>query len=201
MKFKKVLSIFLVVLLLMTATSCKKEVISTETHYSDVIHTDEAFFGAVELIVRATVENVEKEYFTNPDGEDHLNAHATVYNLTLSEVYKGTWDKSTIEVKILNGLGMSPELYLYGEDENYILEKKEEPFLLEIGKEYILGLAFRDPEKYNCYSDPRGYGIQFGEEWTFMQNEKGNFENLVEGENHREMDIPTLKAKLAELQQ
>lgn len=95
---------------------------------------------------------------------------------------------------------MSSDLYLYGEDDDYILAEKEEPFLLEIGKEYILGVSYLDPERYNCYKDPGGYAIKMGKDWTFTLNENGSYENMEGSSEHREFDIPTLKAKIAALQ-
>lgn len=200
MKFRH--CIFLVIILLLSVNLCScREVISFDTHYSTVTYTDNKFFSAPEIIVRTTAESIETEYFSAPDGEDYENAHITVYNMKVSEVYAGTIEGETFQLKMFNGKGMSPELYLYGKDDKYILEEKVEPFLLELGKEYILGLTFLDPERYNCYNTPGGYGIQYGKTWTFIMNDDGLYENLNHDQNHRTFDIPTLKEKIAAAQQ
>lgn len=176
--------------------SCKEK-LTLDTQGLETQISDELFYGRPELIVKATVQQKADEYFTNPDGDFNKNAHITVYEILISEVYKGAPADSAMQIKLFNGEGLSPELYLYGEDDDYILERKVEPFLLEEGQEYILGLSYLDPEKYNCYGDPGGYGIQFGELWTFVQNEDGLYVNLKEGSNHKEIDLATLKDKIA----
>ncbi len=186
--------------LLLCAASCKERV-TFDTDYMEVELADEQFFGLPEIIFKGTVTEVVDAYFTNPDGEDYTNAHITVFELKVSDVYKGRWEEETFEVKMFNGEGMSKDLYLYGEDDKYILDEEIEKFLLEEGKEYILGVVSLDLEKYNTYGEEDGYAIQTGKGWTFVQNEAGLYENLKEGTNHRTFDIATLKEKVAALPQ
>ena len=195
MNNKRLISIAIIIVQLFALSSCR-ETVTFDEHYSEVVYTDEEFFGVPEIIVRATAEKIENEYFTTPDGKDYENAHITVYNMKISEIYFGTMETETFQLKLFNGKGMSPELYLYGKDDQYILEEKAERFLLNIGQEYILGLTFLDPQRYNCYNDPGGWAIQHGKTWTFIENEKGLYENLDQGVNHKEIDIDTLKNKI-----
>ncbi|MBR6794157.1 MAG: hypothetical protein IKM48_07395 [Clostridia bacterium] len=196
MKKKRFISLAVILIQLFALSSCR-EVVTFDTHYSEAVYKDEEFFSAPEIIVRATAESIEKEYFTAPDGEDYENAHITVYNMKIGEIYAGAMEADTFQLKLFNGKGMSPELYLYGKDDRYILEEKVEPFLLKLGQEYILGLTFLDPQRYNCYNDPGGWAIQHGQMWTFVENENGLYENLDRGVNHKEFDIETLKNKIA----
>ncbi|MBR6794155.1 MAG: hypothetical protein IKM48_07385 [Clostridia bacterium] len=197
MKTNRITAFLLLFLLVFSLCSCQKEKLVFEIHEDSAEITDDKFYGYPDLIVKVTPQSIEKEYFTNPDGDFNQNAHVTVFDLTVSEVYKGTWNDDTIQIKMLNGEGLSEELYLYGEDETYVLEEKVDPFLLDLEKEYILGLVFMDPQKYNCFNDPGGYTILYGKTWTFVKNEKGLYENLDHGMNHKELDIETLKNKIA----
>lgn len=188
--------LLLIALLLLPSCKPAKQVLSS--HISEALLSDPIFFGSPELVVRVTVKNIADEYFTNPDGEDRTNAHITLYNLEVSETLKGTLRNNELQIKIFNGEGMSKELYLYGEDDRYILEEKEEPFSLEPGKEYILGLVSLDPTKFNCYGDPGGYVIFCGKTWTFIEGEDGSYENLDPGVNHKKIALSELKEKLEE---
>lgn len=49
--------------------------------------------------MKATAESIETEYFTNPDGEAYENAHVTVFNLKISELYKGEMGARNLSVE------------------------------------------------------------------------------------------------------
>ncbi len=183
------------VMLVVIMTGCQKEKFIVGSHDLEAELTDADFYGAPEQVVRATVKKLKEEYFTDPDGEPEGNAHVSVYELEISETYKGNCGE-TLELKIFNGKGMSPDLYLYGEDRDYILEEPIEPFSLEVGQEYILGISHITPKKSNCYGDEGGYIIRYGELWCFAQNEEGLYENKKSGVNHRELTIEEIKANV-----
>lgn len=193
-RYKQVISLILLMVLVVSLTGCRAY-LGVETH--EGMLADEAFYGRPELVVRAVVKEQTDSYFTNPFGKAQKNAHVTVFDLEVKEVYKGTWGEEILELKMFNGKGMSPLLYRYGWDLRYVLDEKEEPFLLQEGQEYILGLFYNDPATMNTYGDSGGYCI-WGQIWAFEQNDSGLWQNLDDGPNHKELDIETLKIKLAE---
>ena len=196
MKLKRFLRpIIFMVMLTLLLSGCQKEKFIISSHNLEAELTDADFYGAPEQVVRAMVKELKEEYFTDPHGDPEGNAHVSVYELEISEIYKGNCGE-TLELKIFNGKGMSPDLYLYGEDQHYILEDPIDPLSLEVGKEYILGISYITPEKSNCYGDEGGYIIRDGELWCFTQNENGLYENKKSGLNHKELTIEEIKANV-----
>ncbi len=179
--------------LLFSLVSCRKPqeepagTLSAPPVNNEPALTDDEFYGSPDFIFKATVDSVKKEYFTNPDGDPAENAHVTLYNLTILELYKGSFGDefgypSPFPLKIYNGEGLAADAEF-------------ERFRLEVGQEYILGISYLT-DSTACYNDQGGYVIEKEEAWTFVMNENGKYENLVEGANHKEWDIPTLKEKI-----
>ena len=192
--YKQIISFVILVAIAALLTGCRTQ-LGMETYEGEL--SDEVFYGSPELVVRAVVKEKTDSYFTRPLGKAKNNAHVTVFDLEVKEVYKGTCEGEQLELKMFNGKGMSPLLYRYGWDFRYVLDEKVEPFLLKEGQEYILGLFYNDPATMNTYGDSGGYCI-FGQIWAFEQNDSGLWQNLDDGPNHKELDIETLKIKLAE---
>ena len=197
MTFKKFVLLLMVVVLLGSAPACRKQPPAEGGAFSEVFNdepalTDDEFYGSPDFILKATVDDIKEEYFTNPDGDSAENAHVTIYNLTILEVYKGSFGDEfsyphPFPLKIYNGEGL-------GKEEEF------ERFSLQIGQEYILGISYlndTDPTKY--YGDQGGYVIENKRNWTFTMNENGLYENMATGSNHKEWDIPTLKEKINDL--
>ncbi len=190
MTFKRFFTLFLAGLLCLTTTACKRP---NEHFISAGALTDEQFYSAPDLIVKATVINLKQEYFTDPDGEGLKNAHVSVYKLEVTEVYKGSlWNElpQEIPVKLYNGKGLTEKQY----------KKLKNRFALEVGQEYILGISdLRTKDAEEQYNDAGGYVIEDEYLWTFALNENGLYENMDRGANHRTFDLITLKEKITEL--
>lgn len=190
MNFKRYFSLFLIGLLCLTTTACRRP---DEYFYSAASLTDEQFYSAPEIIVKAAVINLQREYFTDPEDEGLKNTHVSVYTLEVREVYKGHLGDELpqeIPVKLYNGKGLTEKQY----------KKLENRFLLEIGQEYILGLSdLKTKDAEEEYNDPGGYVIKDEYLWTFALNEDGLYENLDRGPNHRTFDLITLKEQITAL--
>ena len=206
---KKILSVLCIAVILCTGASCKKELLTFDEYGTEARFLDEDFFGIPDLILRATVEEEKEVYFTNPkdkrkddDGRVYQNAQVTVYRLKVEEIYKGTWAEEELLLKIFNGKGMSPELFLTGKDDKYVLQEKPESYYLESGKEYILGLSVMSPEMEATYGDDGGFVVRFGPKvWCFTADENGVYSNLDPMINKREYTVEEIKEKIASLKQ
>jgi hypothetical protein len=179
-------------------SSCQKGKKVFSIHESTVKLEESDFFKAPTWIIKATVDSIEKEYFTNPNGEEvdlagipYDNAFVTLYNLTVSKCYKGNWESNTLQLKILNGKGMSPNLYLYGKDKDYILAEEPQKFFLDVGKEYILGVAYV-PKGSSVYEGEEQYLLRYGDCWCFEKNDTGIYVNKNNEINHMEFESETL---------
>ena len=196
---KKTLAVLFIVLLLGGLSGCSEKTV-IQDFGSEYRHTDEEFFSEPELVVKATVKEKVREYFTDPESKTEIafnnNAHITVFELEISEVLRGEWGEETLQLKMFNGYGMSPDLYLYGKDETTVMSEKIEPFLLEPGREYLLGLVYTHPGRANCYNDEGGYVIRWGKTWCFTQGEDGIYRNWS-GANFREMTLEEIQNGLA----
>jgi hypothetical protein len=206
---KKILSVLCIAVILCTGASCKKELLTFDEYGTEARFLDEEFFGIPDLILRATVEEEKEVYFTNPkdkrkddDGRVYQNAQVTVYRLKVEEIYKGTWAEEELLLKIFNGKGMSPELFLTGKDDKYVLQEKPVSYYLETGKEYILGLSVMSPEMEATFGDDGGFIVRFGPKvWCFTADENGVYSNLDTLANDRAFTVEELKASIASLKQ
>lgn len=206
---KRISSLLCIAVILCTGASCKKELLTFDEYSMPVCLSDKEFFGIPELILRATVEEEKEVYFTNPkdkrkddDGRVYQNAQVTVYRLKVKEIYKGTWAEEELLLKIFNGKGMSPKLFLTGKDDKYVLREKPESYYLETGKEYILGLSVMSPEMEATYGDDGGFVVRFGPKvWCFTADENGVYSNLDTLANDRAFTVEELKASIASLKQ
>ena len=127
--------------------------------------TQEELIQNAVLIIRGKVIRNNGYVMTNPDGTRKsalndewyiLNQQITSYTVEISEIYKGTYSGSTIEVKTANGMGLTPDLILYGEDETSILASPMKRRDLQVGKECILLLQENTEENTNC-SEEMGF--------------------------------------------
>ncbi len=191
MKVKHIFLITLLLALLLTGTACKKEKYYLEIHNTEARLDDSIFYGRPQVVAKVRITDIKDSYFTNPDGPYEENVQVTVYDAEVSETLRGTLNE-TVQIKVYNGEGMSPDLYLYGEDDQYILENKEEPFLLSQNQEYILGLIYME----DYYGDNGGYTVPFGKLWCFTQNSEGIYENGDTGLNSWKLDVESMKNNL-----
>ena len=119
MKIRKVLLLITALAVLLTLSACRREKYYVSSEALETVMSDELYFGVPDYIVRGTVTKMVEEYFTAPDGPSYENAHVTVYELEITESYKGTLSEETVLLKIINGGGLSVNMYLYGEDGDY----------------------------------------------------------------------------------
>ncbi|PWM38456.1 MAG: hypothetical protein DBX52_06930 [Clostridiales bacterium] len=199
MKIRKVLLLITALAVLLTLSACRREKYYVSSEALETVMSDELYFGVPDYIVRGTVTKMVEEYFTAPDGPSYENAHVTVYELEITESYKGTLSEETVLLKIINGGGLSVNMYLYGEDGDYILEEPVDIFSLEPGQEYLLGLGVLNPEKFQTYGETEGYVVRLGKHWALMDRGDGVYQSMVSPEdlNYHEFTIETLAKKLA----
>ena len=125
-----------------------------------------------DLIVRAKPVEVVNRYYTCPEGvsiftgKEEDNAEVTEYQLKVEDVYKGDWKDDTINIKVYNGIGLTPEQYENGEDENTIIQNNMRTTYVDMDSEYIFGLAYSE----DICGDAPGYTIV------------GRFEQSVDGD-------------------
>ena len=158
----------------------EKEYISVsqpKAHY-----TEEMLLERAELILRGVAVQKAKEWMLNPDGtrvneqgEPIVNAQITEYSVEIKDVYKGTVDEDHITVKLMNGYGLSSDLILYGEDENYKLISELTVDQLEIGTEALFLLEWSD--ETNDAED--GYYISVQPLGYLTLNEDGSYSNAA----------------------
>ncbi len=188
MKLKQWFFLLLAVILLLTSAGCKNNFSAGSTdEYDEYLGlSDEEFYGEPELILRATIDVIKQQYTTDPaDNAEQKTAEVTVYNLAISEVFKGNLGDempAIFPVKIYN--------------------TEKEPFYLTVGEEYILGISYlRETE--DEYGDGGGYMIIGPRRWTFHFGANGSeYFNYDQTGNSKKWDsIQTLLDKLEELQQ
>ncbi len=136
-----------------TENSAQKEDNTPSKEYLSISTTKASFnkeqlLEKGDLIIRGKVLTKDSEVMTNPDGtttdkNGHIitNEQIAAYTVEIDEVYKGSYDEETIEVKTSNGSGLSPDLILYGEDETTILGTPLDRFDMEPGAECIIILC------------------------------------------------------------
>lgn len=204
-KFKSLIWVVSVYLVFCVACSPKanteKEIL--EIHKTMPQFTKEMFYEMPDNIAKVYVKRVIDEYFTDaddtrltPSGEPVTNIHVTRYELEIKKIYKGALDSNTIELKTYNGEGLTPDLYLYGEDETQVLSEPLDILELQVGKEYIISLEYYPEEAAQYYGDTGGYGIQYGKAFCFTQTETGLYENMLNGLSHISIDPETLESEI-----
>lgn len=125
-----------------------------------------------ELIVRAKPMEIVNRYYTCPEGvsiftgKENDNAEVTEYQLKVKDVYKGDWKEDTINIKVYNGIGLTPEQYENGEDENTIIQSNIKTTYVDMDSEYVFGLSYSE----GICGDAPGYIIV------------GRFEQSVDGD-------------------
>lgn len=151
-------------------------------------YTDEALLERAELILRGTAVEKSKEWMRNPDGNRTdeqgntvVNAQIAEYKVEIAEVYRGQLSEESLMVKVENGHGLSADLILYGEDDNYKLMSELATDELKIGEEAVFFLEYFD-EPYNeedgyyISACPLGY-LPLNEDGT-CSNDDGNSYSL-----------------------
>lgn len=151
-----------------------------EISYSKASFTKEELLEMSDIIIKGKVLKVQNQFMTNPNktrtdenGDVIDNEQITEYIVEIEQLFKGDYQESTICVKTANGRGLSPDLILYGEDENYILSSEIDRLDLEIGKNCLL---FLRSIKDGC-QERHGYYPTMGAPGYFLQDEKGDFSN------------------------
>lgn len=96
MKIRKVLLLITALAVLLTLSACRREKYYVSSEALETVMSDELYFGVPDYIVRGTVTKMVEEYFTAPDGPSYENAHVTVYELEITESYKGTLSEETV---------------------------------------------------------------------------------------------------------
>ena len=114
-----------------------------------------------ELAFKGTVLKSDGGIMTNPEGKNtdangyrYPNQYVTTYTVKIGEVFKGNYGEETIEVKISNGYGLSPELILYGETETEVWSARNaECLFLEEGDEayFLVNYKTMTPEQISGY--------------------------------------------------
>jgi hypothetical protein len=128
--------------------------------------------------------------------QNSVSAGAKNILISLSEDSDGIL---TLEITD-DGKGMSPELFLTGKDDKYVLREKPESYYLETGKEYILGLSVMSPEMEATFGDDGGFIVRYGPKvWCFTADENGVYSNLDTLANDRAFTVEELKASIASL--
>lgn len=188
MKLKHWFFLLVAACLLVTSAGCKNAFgAGSEDEYTTYPSlSNEEFYGEPELIVRATIDVVKKQYTTDPTkSATGKTAEVTVYNILISDVYKGR-------------LGDEPPPIFHVK----IYNTEEEPFYLTVGEEYILGLAYIK-EADDEYGDGGGYVIIGPRRWTFHFGANGseyfNYDHYGNSKNWE--SIQTLLDELEKQQQ
>ncbi len=179
---KRWISVFLLLTLALTLVACDKEKskakdILSITH-SEAYYDRDTLLKESEIILKGTVVSKDREFMTNPDGtrEGVNNEQLAVYTVAIDELYKGTYDKGTISVMTSNGLGLSPDLILYGEDDVTVLAEPLIRFDLEVGKECIIALYYLNSGQ----ADQEGYYVTGEDQGYFVADENGSYKSPKE---------------------
>lgn len=178
-----IFSIILVLLLTSCAASPTERGKDTIMISADIaLSTQEEFVKNSELILGGTITKVTAEYFTNPDGtlmtsEGILatNAWVTEYEMEISQVYKGDYEDDVIRIKVYNGESLTPDQFLYGEDEDAMVVTELSPYYLEVGAPCVVGLYYF--ERDYLKDGECGYNITYDSQGYFTLDEDGKYSN------------------------
>lgn len=171
MKYLKRLTVIMLILALsVTLMACQqKEKSVLNISMSEAVYSKDELIQTADLILKGKVLSKDQEIMTNPGGTKNgiMNEQITTYTIEIDELYKGAYADETISVKTTNGMGLSPDLILYGEDENDVLAEPLERFDLSVGKECVLILRYFDSDLesragYYVYGEDQGYFILDG---------------------------------------
>ena len=185
---KRFLVLMLVLMLILSLSSCKKE-----KSYLDICIDSESLYKSelidrAELIVRGRVLSKNYEEMSNPDGTKTdssgvavSNAQYAEYTVEIYDVYKGEYTGDTVNVMTENGRDLSPDLILYGEDDDLILGSPLKRIDLDVGKECILLLVYVDKHVadysgYYPYAKGLGY-YPLGEDGKYVALEENSYDD------------------------
>ncbi|MBR6793635.1 MAG: hypothetical protein IKM48_04685, partial [Clostridia bacterium] len=188
MKLKHWFFLLVAACLLVTSAGCK-DTYGAGSEGEEIVYpslTDEEYYSEPEVIVQATIDVVKKQYTTDPTkSATGKTAEVTVYNIFISNVYRGQ-------------LGYEPPSVFHVK----IYNTEEEPFYLTVGKKYILGLAYIREED-DEYGDGGGYVIIGPRRWTIQKDPQGSeYRNFAQTTDARSWEnLMVLLEKIAEQQQ
>lgn len=181
-------SVFLLLVILI-CSGCSKPTESSSKQAiqisgSKAVLTYEDFINYSEIILLGKVVRITDQYFTAPNGTEvtsdgtlAMNAYVTEYELEITQIYKGEYSKDTILVKTYNGESLTPDQFLYGEDEDAAVISRINDFYLEEGKECLLGLYYF--ERGYLKDGECGYNVTYGEQGYFTRGENETFTNAL----------------------
>lgn len=174
--------------------------------YSYVQKSPKQMQTEADLIIKGKAIKKVGQRMVNPDNtlrdSDGIlisNRLVTEFEVEILEIYKGSYDGETVNVKFSCGSTLSPELILYGEDEDSVLVKKVTIPDMSIGEECILLLSMMDDSEQPQWT--HGY-YPFGPEGSYgylKSDGKGNFKNDTFEASTMVVTDESLKAELAAL--
>ena len=163
-----------------TQTTAKQEKNVITVSGSKALISQEDLTSGADLILRGRVKSKTGELMLNPDGKKTdasgqviPNEQITSYELEIYELYKGEYAETTMVVKTSNGRNLSPELILYGEDENNVLSQPLSRFDLTVGQDCILYLTKVESE----LAEKAGYYPFRGKAGYFPKSDDGVYQN------------------------
>lgn len=191
-----------------TQTEEKKEKPQIMVTYQYVQKSPEQMQEEADLIIKGkAVKKVGQRMvnpdntLTAPDGIPIGNRLVTEFEVEVLEIYKGSYDGKNVNVKFSCGSMLSPELILYGEDENGVLASKVKIPDMPIGEECILLLRTMDSPEQPEWT--HGY-YPFGPEGSYgylKSDGKGSFKNNTYEACSMNVTEESLKTELAALEQ
>lgn len=135
---------------------------------AEIIRQSEAIYRA--RVVEKHPPQMTGEQET-PNGFSQINQQVTRYSVEILDCLKGNAD-GIVSVRIANGIGLSQELILKGEDAQYRLAQPLQLFEPEVGQEYIFALNWRE-EPQRQFS-----GLYADAQTCFIKDAAGQFTNI-----------------------
>ena len=174
--------------------------------YNYIQKSPEQMKTEADLIIKGKAIKKIGQRMVNPDntlrdsnGILISNRLVTEFEVEVLEIYKGSHDGKTVNVKFSCGSTLSPELILYGEDEESVLAEKVKIPDMPIGEECILLLQMMDSPEQPQWT--HGY-YPFGPEGSYgylKSDGKGTFKNNTFEASTMVVTEEALKAELAAL--
>ncbi len=164
-----------------------REELYTDADGSKARLTNEQLLEYPQIILRGVPVAKAKEWMRNPDGtrtdeqgNPIVNEQITEYTVEVAEVYRGAWEEERIHIKISNGYGWTPEMILYGEEDEATFSTTGASIqYLPLGKEAIFFLSWSDDgaeeeQGYYISCFPLGY-LTLNEDGTCSNNDVNSY--------------------------
>lgn len=191
-----------------TQTEIKKEKHQIFVLRHHLQKTPEQMQMEADLIIKGKAVKKVGQRMVNPDNtlrdSDGIlisNRLVTEFEVEILEIYKGSHEGEIVNVKFSCGSTLSPDLILYGEDEESILAEKVKIPDMPIGEECILLLRTMDAPDQPEWT--HGY-YPFGPEGSYgylKSDGKGSFKNNTFEPSTMVVTEESFKAALAALEQ